>query len=315
MAYHRTVAVRKSGGGKKPGQTGKKTPAKSGKSKALPLALIFWLAFFLIVTGLFLVNQDTIKRNFSILAQRLNMPFGASPGTAPEPGISDDSDDSGDSTPPETTAAPSAPSAGPAAQAGDRPQAPSAKPPAASAQPKPGTAAPAPARPAAAPAQPAATPAETKPPAAPPSQPAAKPAETRERVLYFTQVDKDGVILQTKAGRTIPLSDSPMLDSLNALLSGPSADEQRRGLVSLIPRNARVLSAIVRGSTAYISFSEDFQYNTYGVEGYAAQLKQIIWTVTEFSNIKDVQILIEGRRVDYLGEGLWIGSPVDRNSF
>jgi spore germination protein GerM len=125
-------------------------------------------------------------------------------------------------------------------------------------------------------------------------------------------VDKEGVILRSRAGRKIAVSDSPMLDSLNALLAGPSAEEQRRGLVSLIPRNTRILSATVRGSTAYISFSEDFQYNTYGVEGYAAQLNQIVWTATEFPNIKDVQILIEGRRVDYLGEGIWIGSPVSR---
>jgi spore germination protein GerM len=105
-----------------------------------------------------------------------------------------------------------------------------------------------------------------------------------------------------------------MMDSLQVLLKGPTAEEQRRGMVSLIPAGARILSATVRGSTAYISFSEEFQYNTYGVEGYAAQLKQIVWTVTEFSTVKDVQILIEGRRIDYLGEGIWIGSPISRDS-
>ncbi|MDR1239330.1 MAG: GerMN domain-containing protein [Treponema sp.] len=131
--------------------------------------------------------------------------------------------------------------------------------------------------------------------------------------MYFTQIDKDGVILRSKASRKIPSSDSPMLDSLTALLQGPTAEEQRRGLVSLIPAGSRILSATVRGNTAYISFSEEFQYNTYGVEGYAAQLKQIVWTATEFSTVQDVQILIEGRRVDYLGEGIWIGSPLSRD--
>jgi spore germination protein GerM len=104
-----------------------------------------------------------------------------------------------------------------------------------------------------------------------------------------------------------------MLDALNALLQGPTAEEQRRGMVSLIPPGSRILSATVRGDTAYISFSEEFQYNTYGVEGYAAQLKQIVWTATEFPNVRTVQILIEGRRVDYLGEGIWIGGPIGRD--
>jgi spore germination protein GerM len=106
-----------------------------------------------------------------------------------------------------------------------------------------------------------------------------------------------------------------MLDVLRVLLQGPSPEEQQRDLISLIPQGTRVLSATVRGDTAYISFSEEFQFNTYGVEGYAAQLRQIVWTVTEFSTVKDVQILIEGRWVDYLGEGIWIGSPINRDTF
>jgi spore germination protein GerM len=127
------------------------------------------------------------------------------------------------------------------------------------------------------------------------------------------QVDRDGTIVRTKVTRTLDASDSPMLDVLRTMLRGPTDEEQRRGLVSLIPRGTRVISATVRGSTAYINFSEEFQFNTYGIEGYAAQLRQIVFTVTEFANIKDVQILLEGRRVDYLGEGIWIGSPVGRD--
>jgi spore germination protein GerM len=105
-----------------------------------------------------------------------------------------------------------------------------------------------------------------------------------------------------------------MVDALNILIQGPNTEEQRQGLVTLIPQGTRILAARVQGSTAYISFSEEFQYNTYGVEGYAAQLRQIVWTATEFQGVKDIQILIEGRRVDYLGEGIWIGSPIGRDA-
>lgn len=134
----------------------------------------------------------------------------------------------------------------------------------------------------------------------------------RDRPLYFIQVDRDGTILRTKVTRTIPSSDAPMLDVLQSLLAGPTSEEQGQGLRSLISPGTKILTVTVRTGTAYINFSEEFQYNIYGVEGYAAQLQQIIWTVTEFPNVKDVQILIEGRRVDYLGEGIWIGSPISR---
>jgi spore germination protein GerM len=299
--YHTIVAVQKSGGRKNTGQTAKKTPGKSHKSSQLPLGVIFWLAFFLLIIGLFLVNREIIRKTLDdtqLISRLTNRGGGTSEKPAPVP-VSPMPPDPRDAPVKETppvqkpaaqTAAPAAPAAKPP-EAADKPAAPAAKPAAAPAE-----------KPAAKPTQPPA-------PAAKPEAPA-----SRERTLYFTQVDKDGAILRTRVTRKIPASDSPMLDSLTSLLAGPSTEEQRRGFVSLIPQGTRVLSAIVRGSTAYISFSEEFQYNTYGVEGYAAQLKQIVWTVTEFSNVKDVQILIEGRRIDYLGEGIWIGSPLGRDS-
>jgi len=157
---------------------------------------------------------------------------------------------------------------------------------------------------------------EKKPPA-PKEKEKEKPApvQTRDRAIYFANVGSDGQILQSKVTRKIPVSDSPMQDTLSILLAGPTSEELSRGLLNLIPKNTRILSATVRGNTAYISFSEDFLFNTFGVEGYVAQLRQIVWTVTEFQNVKDVQILVDGRRMDYLGEGIWIGSPISRQSF
>ena len=141
------------------------------------------------------------------------------------------------------------------------------------------------------------------------------PVQVRDRTVYFTHVGGDGQILQSRAVRRIPVSETPMLDALNAVLAGPTAEEISRGILNLIPQNTRVMSAAVRGSTAYINFSEDFLFNTFGVEGYVAQLRQIVWTATEFQNINDVQIQIEGRVIDYLGEGIFIGAPISRQSF
>jgi spore germination protein GerM len=148
----------------------------------------------------------------------------------------------------------------------------------------------------------------------PDEAPVEPPQPSREWPLYFMQLDQDGTIVRTRVTRGLPASPSPMTDVLKALLQGPAVEEQGKGLISLIPPGSRLLSVTIRGETAYISLSEEFQFNTYGAEGYAAALRQIVWSVTEFSNIKDVQILIEGRRIDYLGEGIWIGSPVSRES-
>jgi spore germination protein GerM len=128
------------------------------------------------------------------------------------------------------------------------------------------------------------------------------------------QVDRDGTIVRTEVTRNLPVSNTPLRDVLNALLQGPTPEESRRGLISMIPAGTRLIKVEVRGSTAYINFNDNFLFGQYGVEGYAGQLRQIVWTATEFSNVNDAQILIEGRRLDYLGESIWIGSPVGRES-
>jgi len=150
-----------------------------------------------------------------------------------------------------------------------------------------------------------------QPPSPPPEE---RPPDTRDRGIYFMQAERGGAALTlTRASRRLGVSDSPLLDSINALIAGPSAEERSRGLSSFVPPNTRIIGAEVRGSTAYLNFNEEFQYNTFGREGSAAQVRQIVWTATEFPNINDVQILIEGRRVDFLNEGIMIGSPIGRN--
>jgi hypothetical protein len=247
------------------------------KSKGSQAIVIFWLVFIIVIISVFMGNAETIQRNFNLFKTRLT----TSPGVEEELLMMMEEEE------PVVTVIIEQP----------RPSVPEPQP------------APEPVTPVQTP-QPA--PVRERPAAQPQVQPA---VQTRERVIYYTQISSDGQILQSRVTRRVPVSESPMVDALNVLLTGPSADELGRGVINLIPQNTRVISATVRGNTAYINFNEDFLFNTFGVEGYVAQLRQIVWTVTEFQNIRDVQILIEGRRLDYLGEGIWIGSPISRQSF
>lgn len=153
-----------------------------------------------------------------------------------------------------------------------------------------------------------------KPPEAAPETPGV--VKTRTASLCFVRIDGDGVIARHEVKRTIPATDSPLTDAVESLLKGPGEEELRRELITLIPQGTRLLSAQVRGTTAYLNFSEAFMYNSYGIEGYAGQLKQVVWTATAFPTVQDVQILVEGQRRDFLGgEGVYIGRPLSRNSF
>ena len=145
---------------------------------------------------------------------------------------------------------------------------------------------------------------------------AAQPPKTHPATLYFVRIDDDGVIVRQDVRRMIPASDAPLTDALLALMSGPDESELRQHLVSLIPTGTKLLGVRVQGTTAIVNLSEPFMYNHYGIEGYAGQLKQIVYTATAFPTVHDVQILIDGERHDYLGgEGVYIGKPLSRNSF
>ncbi len=157
-----------------------------------------------------------------------------------------------------------------------------------------------------------ATPAPVSP--QPPSEtaPAKKP---RSIALYFVRIGEDGQIISQRVIRTIPASDTPLLDSAEALLKGPTQAELRSGLLTLIPAATRLRSITLQGSTAMIDLSEDFMYNRYGREGYLAQLRQVVFTLTEFSNVSEVRIFIEGKVRQFLSEGLPLDKPYRRSSF
>jgi hypothetical protein len=138
----------------------------------------------------------------------------------------------------------------------------------------------------------------------------------RKARLFFVSVDEDGTILMKGVIRPIPAGDSPLRDSMETLLKGPTAQEINLGLLSMIPSGARLRGVAVKGDTAVLDFNEDFRFNSLGMEGLKAQLRQVVYAATELPTVKKVQILIEGKKVGYLGtEGIRIDEPLSRSSF
>ena len=115
----------------------------------------------------------------------------------------------------------------------------------------------------------------------------------------------------------MPKTDSPLTSAIKEVIAGPdSTKSEERNCISLIPDGTKLLGARVSDGVAYLDFNENFEINTYGIEGYNGQLMQLVYTATSFSTVTSVQFLIEGKKKEYLGsEGQWIGSPLSRNSF
>jgi spore germination protein GerM len=307
----------------------RQAPAKkSGKG----IGCLIWLLILLVTLLLFVLSWDKIQETMRstgfvdiLPGQSTGSTVGAQPAPLkPESSLADETSSpattvvvspsgstttAGSQTAPGSTAAPATTGAAqPNAMTDDAPRAVPVQP----SQPVAGTQAATEARPA--------RPASPASPVSPASEPATTAMElvrsTRVASLFFIRVGADGIISRHEVKRTIGVSEYPLTDALNALLTGPTVEELNRDFITLIPAGTRLLSVQVLGSTAHINFNEAFMYNQYGIEGYGGQLKQIVFTATSFPTVKDVQILIEGRKLDYLGgEGVYIGKPLSRSSF
>ena len=138
----------------------------------------------------------------------------------------------------------------------------------------------------------------------------------RRATIYFVNIDGENSITLTGVVRPVTFVDSPLTVTIEALLQGLSSTEIGRGLLSLVPEGTTLKGVAVRGDTAYVDFNESFRFNTFGREGYRFQLQQIVFTATEYHSVANVQILIDGERLFYLGpESPFIGEPLSRDSF
>ena len=81
-----------------------------------------------------------------------------------------------------------------------------------------------------------------------------------------------------------------------------------------IPRGTKLLSLSVKDSIAYINFSEEFRKNHPGGSlGEILTVYSVVDTLTEFPEIKKVQILVGGAVVETLAGHIDLTSPLEKD--
>ena len=109
----------------------------------------------------------------------------------------------------------------------------------------------------------------------------------------------------TDNGKTLPE---------NALLALVGAKPQNTKFEDVIPHGTRVLSfSITPEGTALANFSKEIVKNGQGSYNEVMMTGAIVNTLTEFPEVKQVQILVEGKKVITLGGHLDVEDPLIRN--
>lgn len=103
---------------------------------------------------------------------------------------------------------------------------------------------------------------------------------------------------------------------MQALLAGPTPEEQAAGMSSSIPAGTRYLGvAIGDDKVATVNLSGEFESGG-GSVSMATRLAQVVYTLTQFPTIDKVAFALDGQPVEVFGgEGIVMDHPVGRADY
>lgn len=105
----------------------------------------------------------------------------------------------------------------------------------------------------------------------------------------------------------------PSPDKYTAVMKSLMSGTDKKGTVDIIPKTAKLRSVKVKDGVAKVDFSRELikDFNG-GSTGEEMLVGSIVDTLTEFSEVKKVQILVEGKAVDTIAGHMDTEKPLSR---
>lgn len=131
--------------------------------------------------------------------------------------------------------------------------------------------------------------------------------ETMRITTY--QATKDAMHLAPET-YVVLANDHPAQTALELLTAGTNSQE----LISVIPPGTKVLSVKIKDHIAYADFNDKIVKNNPG--GSTSEMllvAAIVDTLTEFSEVQKVQILVDGIKADTISGHMDISEPLSRS--
>lgn len=150
---------------------------------------------------------------------------------------------------------------------------------------------------------------------------AAPPVETMGVKVYFMLEGggtdyRPGPFL-VPVYREIPYTQQVATAAVRLLIEGPTADEQASvpALSSAVPTDTILLGITIDDGLATVDLSREFEAGG-GTFSMAARLAQMVFTVTQFPTVQEVEFHLDGRPVTiFSSEGIVMDHPVGRDGF
>ncbi len=132
-------------------------------------------------------------------------------------------------------------------------------------------------------------------------------AKSKSVILYFGDSDAEEVVAE-KRDILVDMDSSVEKAILEELRKGPKNGD----LSPSVPVNTKVLSASTKDGICTVNLSKDFASNSLGSAGETITIYSIVNSLTELENVKQVQFLIEGNKIESLGH-MDFSEPFERN--
>ena len=131
-----------------------------------------------------------------------------------------------------------------------------------------------------------------------------------DTVVYFVHSDQATFTLERAFRRTARGdAENHAREAVAALVRGPDADEQARGLSTALPADLEVLDVALRDSVLYVDLSADLARGG-GTALMRARLEQLLWTLSQPASVDGVALSVEGEPLHVLGgDGILVERP------
>ncbi len=145
----------------------------------------------------------------------------------------------------------------------------------------------------------------------PTTTPSTAPAAEQLVDVYFVYDSQYAVSVKRPAQSSVTLAR----DALDALIAGPTQEEQQAGLFSAIPSDTLPLGVVIEKGLATVDLSREFEVGG-GSTAMLSRLAQVVYTLTQFPTVDGVAFKLDGQPVTvFSGEGILLEHPVDRSDY
>lgn len=138
-------------------------------------------------------------------------------------------------------------------------------------------------------------------------------SELRDTILYY----KDDNELLIPVMRKIQWTEGRGIakEALKAMINNDvnRGDMKKIGLYPVIPNNTTIRGMTIRDGLCKVDVSHHFT-STSSKEAEETLIKSVIYTLTEFPTINEVQILVEGKTIEHMPYGTPIGQILMRKN-